>query len=301
MMFRYVFLSLAIILLGSCAKDSTSNCTLEKNLAQLSSDSYVVLRSRNHGMFSILDDVLSLLHAYEEGRIKGVSVDFADTGLYYDRKKGPNWFSYYFEPVMVGVGGDRTEVTCVPYENDVRVKKMGLYAIEHIEFGHVSRTEAHRLIAKYLKLRPEIEREVSSFVDANFKNNYIISIHYRGTDKISEGKRTPYEQVDQAVAQVVRDEHLSRYKVFVATDEQGFIEHAEKKFRDVCFQEAIRSTGGKPIHFNSEDPSRAGKEALVDSLLLSKANFLIRTSSNLSRWSTYFNPDLKVLELSTRW
>ena len=300
-MFRYVFLSLAIMLLGACSKDSISNCAVEKNIARLSADSYVVMRSRGHGMFSILDDLLSVLYAYEKGRIKGVSVDFADTGLYYDPRKGPNWFSYYFEPVSVGAGGDRTEVTCVPYENDPLVKKMGIYAIQHIEFARVTRTEAHRLIAKYLKLKPEIKQKVSSFVDANFKNNYMISIHYRGTDKISEARRTAYDEVDLAVAQVVRDEHLSRYKIFVATDEQGFIEHAEKKFGDVCFQEAIRSTGRKPIHFNNENPYRAGEEALVDALLLSRADFLIRTSSNLSRWSTYFNPALKVLELSIRW
>ena len=42
------------------------------------------------------------------------------------------------------------------------------------------------------------------------------------------------------------------------------------------------------------------ENALIDCILLSKTDLLIRTSSNFSLASTFFNPKLPVIELSKR-
>jgi len=281
--------------------DSSSREKLAKQAARISENTFVVLESRHHGMFSILDDVMSLLYAYEKKQIAGLEVDFGSGGLYYDSKHGPNWFSYYFEPVTLGrSSGDLVRTLYLPYSYDEEIKKLGLNTIDHIEFSNVDKHKVNRLIKKYIKIKPFIENEVSSFVTKCFKHHYMIGVHFRGTDKISEAMRTPYETVKHAIDQLVKKNNLSDYGIFVATDEEDFINYMRENYKDICYQDAIRSTTGRPIHFDNEDPFKAGEDALVDAILLSKTNFLIRTSSNLSRWSTYFNPDLPVLELSKR-
>ena len=68
----------------------------------------------------------------------------------------------------------------------------------------------------------------------------------------------------------------------------------------VCFYSSQRSKDGKPVHYNSEDPYRVGEEALIDCLLLSRTNLLVRTSSNLSLCARYFNPSIPSIEVSVR-
>ena len=64
----------------------------------------------------------------------------------------------------------------------------------------------------------------------------------------------------------------------------------------------LRSSNNQPIDYSSSfSPYLRGEEALIDCLLLSKGRILIRTSSNLSLWSTYFNPSLPVVELTKRY
>ena len=58
-----------------------------------------------------------------------------------------------------------------------------------------------------------------------------------------------------------------------------------------------------PVHyFNPKNvsPYKLGKEAVIDCLLLSKCNHLIRTSSCLSLVSEYFNPQLTDTLLNKR-
>src|SRR5690554_1375047 len=68
------------------------------------------------GMFGVVNQVLGYVYLYEEQllpkHISGVVVDFGKTGLYYEPELGPNWWSYYFEPISLGdVNGLQME-TC---------------------------------------------------------------------------------------------------------------------------------------------------------------------------------------------
>lgn len=65
---------------------------------------------------------------------------------------------------------------------------------------------------------------------------------------------------------------------------------------------AQRSSNGEPgVHFINKNNYSLGEEALIDACLLSKCDLLIRTSSNLSLWSTYFNPSLPTILLNHRY
>ena len=89
------------------------------------------------------------------------------------------------------------------------------------------------------------------------------------------------------------------WQIFAATDESYFLEALQKAFPGrVIAYEATRSKDAVGVHFSREDPYRIGEEALLDALLLSRCNVLIRTSSNLSLWSTYFSPELPTILLN---
>lgn len=253
----------------------------------------VVLRSRDSGMFSIFFDVLALLKQYEKGKFESIEVDFHDTGLYYSTEQGFNWWSYYFEPIKYGSG----DGTPVPFYGMQLGVKPG-----DIEF-RTSKVEANKLINRHVKVKQFILNEVVTFTRDHFKDHFVIGIHYRGTDKICEAKRVSYQYVDEKLQKILQFHNTDDFMIFIATDEQEFINYMSSLYPDrVCWvMEAERSTNGLPLHQGNDiDPYLAGKYALIDCLLLSKTDYLLRTSSNLSLASTYFNPTLPVLEISQR-
>jgi hypothetical protein len=134
---------------------------------------------------------------------------------------------------------------------------------------------------------------VNSFV-INYFHNTMIGVHYRGTDKISEALRTQYETV------LNRMNEFKEGNFFIASEEENFIKSAVDKFGNrVVFCNHIRSNDVSPIHLNANKDSgkKLGEEAIIDSLLLARCQVLIRTASNLSIASSFFNPEIRVIEV----
>jgi hypothetical protein len=252
---------------------------------------YIVLHSRDAGMFSMFMDVLSLVHCYEKGLYSGMEVNFGKEGLYYDEMVGDNWWSYYCEPICLG------EKNII---NHVFGDSPG--APGWIE-NHLSRKQAHRYIQKYIHIKPEISKIVDDFHRNHLAGNFVISVHYRGTDKFTEeAPFISYEQVVKHINRIISSNMKKNFKIFIATDEANFIYFMKDLYGDkVCYNEdAFRSTDGEPLHLGKYDHYKCGLDALIDCLLLSRGDYLIRTSSNLSCWSTYLNPHMRVHELSRR-
>lgn len=257
------------------------------------SKKFIILNTRESGMFSIFNDVLSLLHCYEEGLFAGIQVDFQKKGMYYDKNYGPNWWGYYCEPIFHGTKEDEV----------ILVDGLGIPgAISRTELRSYNRQKAYQLIKKYIHLKPTIAKKIDDFVANNFKDYFILGIHYRGTDKISEAPRVPYEAVLEAIEKQVTLLDFD-YRIFIATDEIEFINFISSKFPEkiIYRKETTRSENRNPVHVKSQNPYKVGEDALIDSVLLSKTNLLMRTSSNLSLWSTYFNPDIPIINLSFRY
>jgi hypothetical protein len=250
---------------------------------------YIVLSSRDGGMFSIFMDVLSLVCYYEKGFYNGIEVDFGTKGFYYSENHGTNWWGYYCEPIQYG-------------------KKINIHRIIGNPPGspglienHLSRRKAFELIEKYIHFKPFILERVEKFAEEYFSDSYIISVHYRGTDKFRyESSFVSYSEVISHIDDCIANFGQDNYKIFVATDEQDFLDKLVEIYGDLlCFHPDIqRSKNGEALHLNSQDPYQCGVDAITDALLLSKGNVLIRTVSNLSRWSTYFNPEIPVFEIN---
>jgi hypothetical protein len=59
-----------------------------------------------------------------------------------------------------------------------------------------------------------------------------------------------------------------------------------------------RSLDGRPIDVVQGDNRAKGEDAVMDCLLLSRCQYLVRTASNLSLCSTLFSPDMPVMLLN---
>lgn len=237
---------------------------------------------QGRGFFSIFMEILYGLHAYEQGFIAGFEVDCGTTSLYYDPQYGPNFWEYYFEPIVLG--NKRAPHTRHASNLPLVFKDQ--------------RRETNLLIQKYIHPKAHIQEKIDNFIAENFQDFYVLGVHYRGTDKKTEAGRVTYEKMIKRIKLQVDEITKTHddYRIFVATDEQQFIYLMRDTFPGkVCFNsDAIRSfEQDYPVHFDIDrNPYQIGEDAVIDCILLSKTNFLMLTVSNLSFCSLYFNPDL---------
>ncbi len=251
---------------------------------------------RHIGMFGMLHVIFGVLH-FAESRGHAVEISL-ESGPYLDPERGENWWAYYFEPSILSFD----ELNTDPMEI-IELEELWMFA----RYGTTLSTNVAHKIMSNVSVKDHIQAKVDEFAAQNFLQKHVIGVHYRGTDKVDqrdtgrpvEAVRVPYDYVF---------EHLDTYDTsshfFVATDEAEFVTAMIERFGSrVLAYDAIRSSGGWGIHYEQREfsPYQAGEDALVDCLLLSKCNHLVRTESSLSRFSNVFNPMLRPTNLTNRY
>jgi hypothetical protein len=275
----------ALILLGLTNKINSNQPTFL----------YVTLPpQKSCGMFSVFNYVVGVLYEYDKNHYSGIEVNFENSGLYFDPEHGFNWWNYYCEPICLG----STQNSTIKKLTDLEYDYFSSFT-EH----RLSRWQVFEIIQKYIKPREEIQKVIDQFAHENFSGHHIISVHYRGTDKYLEAPQVSFEQISDAITNYVTQNQLENYRIFVASDEQKFIDRMEQEFPNliICYP-SKRSVDAKPIHYGNSTNTKhqTGEDALIDCILLSHGDYLIRTCSNLSLWSTYFNPSIPVQVLNQR-
>ncbi len=256
------------------------------------------------GMFSVFIASLGLIDLFETSKDKydGLEINFQQSGPYYEPTWGDNWWGYYLNPIQVG-----------NIEGPVQVvgKVTRRYLSYSTEFNYketqleMPREIGHSYIQRYFQVNPELQIEINAFVLEHFKGKYVISVHYRGTDKVKgshlEATRVSYEEIQDRILLEKNDRKLEDFLIFAASDEDAFITFLQEAFpNQIISSKSERSTSGAPLHLNSSTPYKSGREAIFDCMLLSKGNLLIRTSSNLSFFVKYINPNIPIIEMSSR-
>ena len=215
-----------------------------------------------------------------------MQVDFADEGLYYEAAAGPNWWEYYFEPVMIGGATEATRRTVPLWQHDTWA--------ENVE-RQMTRNAAASIVRRHIRLKPAVNDQVNEFWRAHAGDGSVIGVHYRGTDKSEEARRVSYDALAAAVRHTLRG-GLAAAKVFLATDEQACVDHMSQAFPDRLITRPVRrSLDGRPVHKRPGDGFRKGEEAVTDCLLLSRGAALVRTASNLGLAAGFFNPAIPVM------
>ena len=244
------------------------------------------------GLFSEFAAVLGALEHYERWRpiYAGIHVDFGSEGLYYDPARGFNWWDYYFETIEVGRREGSVVMTVSECVHDIFA-----YGIPRL-----TRNRGHALISRYIRVRPALQQVVDEFVRDRFDADFVLGVHYRGTDKWKDAPRVAYEEIAASVRAVADSVAGGSYRVFVATDEAAFIDFMRDRFQDrLLFLEMFRSVNGHPMDVVNDDGNyRKGRDAVLDCVLLSRCHHLVRTASNLSLCSLHFNPGLPEIALN---
>lgn len=279
-------------------------------------------RSAWAGMFSEFHHALGALAYAERRGAVGVRFDFRSE-LYVDAARGPNWWTYFFasDTASIRDAAPRGEVHLTG-----RLAKYGRYGgfcdlvngatpyLYPMTWG-VPLGELHRLLTAYVHLRPDVQAEADAIVERVLdRERFIVGVHYRGTDSsdhrfgwVNDCRtgRVGYELYADEVRRVLADgskavgRRTASHQLVIASDEQEFVDFMEREFgRDrVTFIEgAPRSRAGGPaIHFDRTSGVsnyEKGKSGLIDCLLLSRTDYLIKGRSNLSDASLVFNPSL---------
>jgi len=244
------------------------------------------------GLFTEFLAALGALAHYERWPeiYSGLTIDYRDHGLYFDPSNGLNWWQYYFDPIAVGTPEQAKITTIDPHLHDLLT----------YHAAAMSRAAAHDLISRHVRLRPRLAGKLNAFVADHFTGVFPIGVHYRGTDKHEEAPPVPYGDVAAAIRRAAAGATGEAVRVFVATDDQRFLDFMIEEFpSQLLYRPMFRSRDGRPIDVTNDDLNhQKGEDAVLDCLLLSRTRFLIRTASNLSLCSAFFNPHIPELLLN---
>jgi hypothetical protein len=279
--------------------------------------SWTGTRSDFHGLFSELHSVLGALAYAEAHGSAGVRVDFRSP-LYHELGRGPNWWTYFFEPAAMRLDPGPSAANLEVHLNGI-VTKYGTYGgfsdvvggplayLYPMTYG-ISRSVLHRLLTAHVHVRPEILDEVARFIGTRFEPGaYVVGVHYRGTDSTHgwtgalanyRTSRVPYRAYADEVRRALDAARPRVYQLFVATDEVDCLEFMRREFGDrvLYLQDAPRvHPHQQAVHLDLTLPVsnyQKGKSALVDCLVLAATSYLVKGRSNLSDASLAFNPQL---------
>ena len=166
-------------------------------------------------------------------------------------------------------------------------------------FDYNSCTVANSLFFEYFRIAPDILEKVETY-----KTKFIgktLGIHYRGTDKFNN--EATYIEIDLFIRNIIAFLDKNMYtSLLILSDEQDFINKIRQtitlKKYNIIITDSTKSVNGKPLHFEKTSNINQAKDAMVDSLLLSKCDYVIKTSSCLSDWVKIWNPAISVYNLN---
>lgn len=159
---------------------------------------------------------------------------------------------------------------------------------------------ANKMFFETFVLDDSLKFELDQFIKANFKDERVLGVHYRGTDKEGEAPRL---QLDILFGEIQSYINRGYSKIFISTDEVIILEKVKSKFYPVPViyrHDAYRSSDGDQFHRKAEsDKYDINHDALMNILILSKTDFLLKTASIMSDCCFIFNPNLPYKLLST--
>ena len=232
---------------------------------------------------------------------------------YYDEARGPNMWDYYFSPVSHGV---------VSTPVDLQLTGKQLFHLHHTSTASVQtyphgvhrhlklprwryhepwhrmmRERASTLLRQRVHLHPSVLETVRSFyrerVLALGHERPILGVHLRGTDKLRNigGRIVQPKEYSALIEHYL--ERRPQALLFVATDSPKFLKALNETYvgRIVVYN-ALRSERNAFADTLLDDNYKKGEDALVDALLLSCANVLLKPASALSEFAVYWNTGL---------
>ena len=266
--------------------------------------------SADRGMFSVVNELID--HFYV-GDLNGYKIKPRwKRSPYKSAEHGDDVFLYYFEPLYT------------PNANDEEIGRVKKHArrkgnlITPTENGYLdqpkSREVVQKIIEKYIKLKKNIIKKINDFEKNNFKDKKILGVHLRGggiltgtyhplnSDNVDEKKKqkialkngVPYELFFEEIDKYLNDNKDA--SIFLCSDSEDVILQCKKKYEDkIITYDSTRTNVGEMHHDNSLQNMKykLGEDILVEAYLLSKTDYLIHGSSNVTNFVLCNNSKLE--------
>ena len=192
---------------------------------------------------------------------------------------------------------------------------------------------ANHYLFKYFKFNENIITESNNFIK-QFKNKYVLGLHYRGTDKNNVKYITPIS-INEFINIV--DYHLKKNNydiIFISTDDDDFITQMKdtysSKYEILYYDDCKKNENNNAIHLNrlhlietkiteiknnidntdkivllESNLKRETKinevllqNVIINSFILSHCMCVLKTHSQLSAYSKIFNPKLEIYRVN---
>lgn len=144
-------------------------------------------------------------------------------------------------------------------------------------------------IREYIRPKAHIQEKVNRFTGSEFTSPLIIGLHIRGTD-FAYAKPTPIDAYFDEIERLVSESDKGDYQVFVATDQQQYLEAFQKRYPDkVIYLDAARSDNHiAPFRFDKISGYQKGEEVLMDILILSRCHHIIKGAAATGELALWF-------------
>lgn len=247
---------------------------------------YVVIPgTRMAGLFSYVMQVLHNLSVVDKTGDK-LYVKYDHSMLYIDpTSTNKNVWDYYFHQPFTFT---RDEVLINGKEKVIFIEDS-----RAIPFAFTTRltpdmiSTGRDLVNKYIRIKSNITEKVDDFVKENFGKNKYFAIHKRGTDHYKDAPLLPIEEYFRKT-----DKLLESYQSgVVCTDEVSTVKLYKDRYGDrIKFYDSIRSNTNEGIHYSVglNSPYKMGEDVLVESLIMSKSNHLVKTVSGVTTFSILY-------------
>ena len=249
---------------------------------------------------------------------------------FYDEPTGENTWDYFFEPVDELSYADVQRKVADPADPLTEKRLITLntkqlwrihcnerdsvfvypHGVHERAYGRdpnwydEQRARAREVVKSCIRVKPHILAKVDAFAEANLAGQPMLGVHIRGTDK---GTAHAAAELMRIVPPEEYYPHIDKFlaeneggKVFVATDQRQFLDQMREHYGDkIIAYTAIRSDSTQnPFDVNDGKGYRKGEEVLIDCLLLSRCDFLIKCTSAVGEFALYFNPELECVDLN---
>lgn len=189
----------------------------------------------------------------------------------------------------------------LPYNKYIKIHSIEQLKLKKGYNNLLSVEKASELIKSNLIMNNQLNDYIISFCVNKFDNQNVLGIHYRGTDKIREASYVDYEKVLSVIQKCM--ELTNKFtKIFVATDDANFLDYLlNTKFCEliISHDDYYRSANQVSIHSRINlNRYNVNRDAIVNIMLLSKCDFIIKSSSFLSSISLLLNPKIPFVMLN---
>ena len=243
--------------------------------------------ANQRGLFSYVLQVVSNLHVADLEN-KSMLVDLHTTP--YNVSDENCWTNYFYQPFRLKKSN----------YNDFNIFNREMWFDNHLSIKPIldknTKKNCNILINKYIQVKQHILDIKDSFKNDFIQTENYASLHYRGTDHVTDCEILDKSVYFENIQKVINDYD----KILVCSDEQNFIDEVVLNFGcdKIVSYPSTRSNTGDPIHYNNENfKYKSGEDVLIESLLMSESKFLMRTVSNVTHFSIFKNENLEYKNL----